>query len=133
MNTLFRFSESLKAVDDFRRLWQQLDSADSEKIVSETEKRVKEKVNSTLILFKYSMPYHSHRQAHHNPPISVTPERVPQNSIEAVCTLLKDCKTSIEENVTHAISTLSETLSAVVSAFKPSGKEHGPREAYDEL
>ncbi|KAF9049942.1 hypothetical protein BJ165DRAFT_1455149 [Panaeolus papilionaceus] len=114
MNTLFRFSESLKAVDDFRRLWQQLDSADSEKIVSETEKRVKEK-------------------AHHNPPISVTPERVPQNSIEAVCTLLKDCKTSIEENVTHAISTLSETLSAVVSAFKPSGKEHGPREAYDEL
>ncbi|PPQ62937.1 hypothetical protein CVT24_006177 [Panaeolus cyanescens] len=115
MNTLFRFSESLKAVDDFRQLWQQLDTEVSEKIVSESEKSVKEK-------------------SHHNPPVSVSPEQEPQTLVDAACTLLKHCKTSIEENVTHAISALSETFSAVVSAFRPSGKEHGPAGVnFDEL
>ncbi|KAF5351640.1 hypothetical protein D9756_007549 [Leucocoprinus leucothites] len=37
-NTLFRFSESLKAVDDFRNEWQELDKEESEKIITETEK-----------------------------------------------------------------------------------------------
>ncbi|KAJ3568857.1 hypothetical protein NP233_g5439 [Leucocoprinus birnbaumii] len=37
-NTLFRFSESLKAVDDFRQEWRQLDKAESERIITETEK-----------------------------------------------------------------------------------------------
>lgn len=37
-NTLFRFSESLKAVDDFRQEWQELDKGESERIIIETEK-----------------------------------------------------------------------------------------------
>lgn len=38
INTLFRFSESLKAVETFRRMWRELDEADTEKIASEVEK-----------------------------------------------------------------------------------------------
>lgn len=37
MNTLFRFSESLAAVDDFRRMWRQLDAPVTEKIATEVE------------------------------------------------------------------------------------------------
>ncbi|KAF6761277.1 hypothetical protein DFP72DRAFT_842863 [Ephemerocybe angulata] len=32
MNTLYRFSESLKAVDDFRKMWKELDSSESSKM-----------------------------------------------------------------------------------------------------
>ncbi|KAJ3513317.1 hypothetical protein NLJ89_g3017 [Agrocybe chaxingu] len=38
MNTLFRFSESLQAVDTFRKMWRELDEAETRQIVSETEK-----------------------------------------------------------------------------------------------
>jgi ERO1-like protein beta len=37
-NTLFRFSESLRAVDDFRQEWRELDQGESRKIIRETEK-----------------------------------------------------------------------------------------------
>jgi len=37
-NTIFRFSESLKAVDSFRSEWQGLDKHESQKIIDETEK-----------------------------------------------------------------------------------------------
>lgn len=43
-NTLFRFSESLKAVDDFRRDWQALDMDESQKIITETEKSTSARV-----------------------------------------------------------------------------------------
>ena len=38
MNTLFRFSESLAAVEDFRQMWRTLDEPSSQRIVSEAEK-----------------------------------------------------------------------------------------------
>ncbi|EKM80705.1 hypothetical protein AGABI1DRAFT_112451 [Agaricus bisporus var. burnettii JB137-S8] len=37
-NTLFRFSESIRAVDDFRREWKELDEAESRKLIKETER-----------------------------------------------------------------------------------------------
>jgi len=37
INTLFRFSESLAAVEDFRQMWRELDASIAEKIVTETE------------------------------------------------------------------------------------------------
>lgn len=43
-NTLFRFSESLKAVDDFRREWQKLDTEESQRIIVETEKSTRPRV-----------------------------------------------------------------------------------------
>lgn len=44
MNTLYRMSESLKAVDSFRRMWKELDSSESTKIAEQAEKITAEKV-----------------------------------------------------------------------------------------
>ena len=58
INTLFRFSESLKAVDDFRRIWRSLDSSDTRTIVTETDKitthpDVSSDIFSSLFTFSY--------------------------------------------------------------------------------
>lgn len=45
MNTLFRFSESLHAVEEFRRMWRALDQAEANKIVLKAEKATAEHVN----------------------------------------------------------------------------------------
>jgi ERO1-like protein beta len=37
MNTLYRFSESLKAVDDFRSMWRDLDSDESHSLAVKAE------------------------------------------------------------------------------------------------
>ena len=50
INTLFRFSESLKAVDDFRRIWRNLDSSDTRAIVSESDKITHSDVSSIPFL-----------------------------------------------------------------------------------
>jgi Endoplasmic Reticulum Oxidoreductin 1 (ERO1) len=40
INTLHRFSESLHAVDDFRRLWRESDAEESAELIREAEKAV---------------------------------------------------------------------------------------------
>ena len=50
INTLFRFSESLKAVDDFRRIWRNLDSSDTQTIVTEIDQITHSNVSSILFL-----------------------------------------------------------------------------------
>jgi ERO1-like protein beta len=40
INTLHRFSESLHAVDDFRRLWRESNAEESAKLIREAEKSV---------------------------------------------------------------------------------------------
>ena len=37
MNTLYRFSESLKAVDDFRQMWRNLDADESHSLAAKAE------------------------------------------------------------------------------------------------
>ncbi|KIM45269.1 hypothetical protein M413DRAFT_441951 [Hebeloma cylindrosporum] len=115
MNTLFRFSESLSAVEDFRTMWRELDASVTEKIVTETEK-------STANHAKYS------------PSANESP---PRTLIDAACahsvTLLRNCKDSIQENVTQAMSALGQAFNAVLSAFRPSGKEKGPSSVFGEL
>ncbi|CAA7261669.1 unnamed protein product [Cyclocybe aegerita] len=112
MNTLFRFSESLQAVDTFRKMWRELDEAETRQIVSETE--------------KMTAP-----QAKHSPVV------VPTNFFDAACaqsvTLLRHCKASIQENVTLAMNALGQAFNAVLSAFRPSGKERGPGGAFGDL
>ncbi|KAF8160831.1 hypothetical protein B0H34DRAFT_698292 [Crassisporium funariophilum] len=108
INTLFRFSESLKAVDDFRHMWRAMDSSDADRIVSETEKTTA-------------------AHGHFSPTSNEDHER---NLFDAACaqsrTILRNCKETITENVTQALSALGQALNAVVSAFKPSGKDRGP-------
>ena len=48
INTLFRFSESLKAFDDFRHIWWNLDLSDTQIIITETDKVTRPEVSSFL-------------------------------------------------------------------------------------
>ena len=50
INTLFRFSESLKAVEDFRHAWRNLDSSDTQTIITETDKITHDHVSRLLFL-----------------------------------------------------------------------------------
>ncbi|KAF9482120.1 endoplasmic oxidoreductin [Pholiota conissans] len=108
INTLYRFSESLAAVDDFRRIWRKLDAADTDKIATEVEK-------STSPHAKVSSPVN---------------EEYPANYFNAACahsvSLFNHCKITIQNNVTPAITALERAFTTLCSAFRLSGKENGP-------
>ncbi|KAF8200701.1 hypothetical protein BJ912DRAFT_946857 [Pholiota molesta] len=111
MNTLFRFSESLAAVDDFRRMWKQLDAPVTEKIATEVEKST------------------SPHSAKSSPPVNSN-EVYPGNLFDAACaqsiTLFNHCKATIQNNVTPALTALERAFTTFCSAFRLSGKENGP-------
>ncbi|PPQ77193.1 hypothetical protein CVT25_011039 [Psilocybe cyanescens] len=115
VNTLFRFSESLKAVDTFRKLWQEMDAAEAENIVKQTEKATA-----------------AHAQAFHSANVDYS-----RNYFDVACeqsmSALRHCKHSIEENVTQAMTALGHVFNAVLSAFRPSRKERGPGATYGDL
>jgi len=121
INTLFRFSESLKAVDDFRRMWRNLDSSDTQRIVAETEK----------ITHPDSSPEAS--------PSATSSESNSRNLFDSACAqsinLVRNCKQCIRENVTQAFNVLGQALNAVLSTFRPSEKDQGPSpgSSYGEL
>ncbi|KAF8904497.1 hypothetical protein CPB84DRAFT_1845438 [Gymnopilus junonius] len=103
MNTLFRFSESLQAVEDFRTMWR--DRSNAEATVTA-------------------------------PPTKFSPsanEDYPGKLFELACAQLRNCKDSIEENVTYAMTALGQAFNAFISVFRPSGKERGPSPAYGDL
>ncbi|KAF8973145.1 hypothetical protein BDZ97DRAFT_1779682 [Flammula alnicola] len=115
MNTLFRVSESLAAVDDFRRMWRELDKSDTEKIATEAE--------------KLTAPH-----AKFSPSAN---EDYSRNFFDVACaqsiSLLRNCRASIQENVTLAMTALGQAFSNILSAFRPSGKENGPGSTFGDL
>ena len=54
INTLHRFSESLHAVEVFRRLWRQSNAEESENLIREAEKAVNTPVSSAEGLLSVS-------------------------------------------------------------------------------
>lgn len=60
-------------------------------------------------------------------------EDYPARLFDLACAQLKNCKDSIEENVTYAMTALGQVFNAVLSVFRPSGKERGPGIAYGDL
>ncbi|KAF9568061.1 endoplasmic oxidoreductin [Agrocybe pediades] len=114
MNTLYRFSESLQAVEEFRTMWRALDQKEADKMVKKAEKNTAEHTTAT----------HHHDDQTEN-----------FNFFDMACAqsmnMLRNCKDTIEENVTQAVNALGNAFNAVLSAFKPSGKERGP--GYGEL
>ncbi|KDR75235.1 hypothetical protein GALMADRAFT_249218 [Galerina marginata CBS 339.88] len=115
LNTLFRFSESLYFVEDFRRMWRELDQSATEKILSQTETTT----------------------AHHAKFSPSANEDYPKNIFDTACvqsiSVLRNCKDSIQENVTYAITALGQALNAIISALRPSGKERGQSATYGDL
>ena len=52
-NTLFRFSESLESVNDFRRMWSETSVEESKKLVEDAEKSAEYHVRQHLLMSRY--------------------------------------------------------------------------------
>nr|GAT43005.1 endoplasmic oxidoreductin-1 [Mycena chlorophos] len=105
INTLHRFSESLAAVDTFRKMWRATSVEESEQLIVEAERVAKES----------SRPQPSPRAGH---------EYDPQEML--LTRWLRVCKESTVECVGMFVQIWLRAVSAVASVFTPSGKEHGP-------
>ncbi|KAF5317346.1 hypothetical protein D9611_003883 [Ephemerocybe angulata] len=116
MNTLYRFSESLKAVDDFRKMWKELDSSESSKIVEDVEKSAAPKAR---------------------PSPAVHADLPPRNVFDElqlwVRSLFKVCKSSTVDCISIFADLFWRTVNAVSVIFKPSSKANGPSSYKNEL
>jgi len=117
INTLFRFSESLKAVDDFRKLWTKLDRKDSDKIVSETER-------STSTASRAKVSPTADKDAHTN---------IFEAARIRVLTFIKTCKQSTTSCFCLLMEAFQQGLNAMASIFRPSDKDRGPSSQYGDL
>ncbi|KAF9075420.1 hypothetical protein BDP27DRAFT_1257115 [Rhodocollybia butyracea] len=114
VNTLHRFSESLEAVNQFRQLWADMSSTESEQLILEAEKA--------------AIPI---------PRRSPTSRGESSNNLfdEArmrVVSFIQICKESTLGCMARIMRMCLQGLHGVSSIFHPSGKENGPG-AYDEL
>ncbi|KAI0266792.1 endoplasmic oxidoreductin [Gloeopeniophorella convolvens] len=112
INTLHRFSESLHAVADFRRLWREANEEESAKLVREAENAV----NTPL-------PRPSPSVGADLPPAA--------NFVEAIRRRLAPWLQACKDGTIGCAGLVKEAvrrLTAILaSLFNPSGKEHGPR------
>ncbi|KAF8482907.1 endoplasmic oxidoreductin [Russula ochroleuca] len=113
INTLHRFSESLHAVDVFRRLWRESSAEESAKLVREAEKAVKTPLPRPSPSVSAGAPRATGL-------VKVTQQRV--------ALWIRACK----EGTIECASTVNEALrrmaAIAVSMLSLSGKEQGPRE-----
>ena len=102
MNTLYRFSESLHAVDKFRDMWRKLEPRESTKIAEKVEESTAAKARPSPAV-------------HEEPPLPSVFERL--------MSLFNVCKNSTVDCIRALFWRAANTL---VMFFKPSGKENGP-------
>ena len=121
-------------------MWRALDEKATKKIVSETEQSTASHVRIYYDLVLYApFPDLLPKQAKFSPNVNDNNDRVDgaHNLFDLACAqskvLLRNCKSSIEENVTNAMNVLGSAFNAVLSAFRPSGKERGPGGSYGDL
>ncbi|KAA1476037.1 endoplasmic oxidoreductin [Dentipellis sp. KUC8613] len=111
INTLYRFSESLKAVDEFRHLWRETSDADSDELIREANRAVA------------GWPRPSPAVGDDYPP--------PTNFVEQIqrrlAPLMRACKESTVGCVGIVMQILERVTSAFSSLFGQSGKDQGPR------
>lgn len=114
INTLFRFSESLKFYDDFRRMWQTTGSSNSEKSPLDADK--------TLL---HTIPSPSANEDNLNPF---------DQGMFRFASLFRICKSNTVDCLALFLKAFQTWLGKLLSAFRPSGKENGPSGAqYGEL
>ncbi|KAG2015449.1 endoplasmic oxidoreductin-1 [Coprinopsis cinerea AmutBmut pab1-1] len=108
MNTLFRFSESLKAVDDFRKMWKELDADETQSLASKAE--------STATALPKPSPQ--------------VGAMVPISFIDQLAEELRSwfhlCKISTVDCINVFVRWFWRFVRAVSVIFRTSGKENGP-------
>lgn len=104
INTLFRFSESLAIVEEFRKMWRALDEPSSQGFFSETEDA-------------------AGVQAIYVPPVKYNQSRT---LIDSACERLRTCGHFLAANVTPAISFLGQAVQNLLTFFRHSRIERTP-------
>ncbi|KAI0051924.1 endoplasmic oxidoreductin [Auriscalpium vulgare] len=111
INTLHRFTESLHAVADFRRLWRAANATDSAKLIQEAEKAVKSQpARPSPVVGAEDMP----------------PANLLQGVQRRLAPLVQACKDGTVECASIVVEVLQRVSAVVASVFKGSGKEQGP-------
>ncbi|KAH9978619.1 endoplasmic oxidoreductin [Lactifluus volemus] len=116
INTLHRFSESLHAVEVFRRLWRESSVEESVKLIREAEKAVKINISPPL---QPSLPVST------NAPPAARLVEVMQNRAALWVRVCKEGTIECAEMVKVAMRRVVEILVSVASL---SGKDQGPRD-----
>jgi len=114
MNTLYRFSESLRAVDDFRQMWRNLDATETKVIAANVEKSTAPK------------PHPSPAVHEETPP----PRSVIDQLRQQLGSIFKVCKNSTVDCIGIFSRLFWKMVQAITRLFGTSGKENGPGSAY---
>ncbi|KAF8070640.1 hypothetical protein FPV67DRAFT_1488144 [Lyophyllum atratum] len=109
MNTLHRFVESLVAVNKFRSMWSAMSSTDSEDLITKTEQQS-----------VAGKPQPSPQVGHE--PLTNAFEEAQLR----LTSLLRVCKNGTLCCLEYLLDCVHCGINAVLSVFKPSGKEDGP-------
>uniref|UniRef100_A0A0W0F0D6 Endoplasmic oxidoreductin-1 n=1 Tax=Moniliophthora roreri TaxID=221103 RepID=A0A0W0F0D6_MONRR len=108
INTLHRLSESLDAVDRFRKLWSEISPSETQHLILEAERAVAGQAR----------------------PPSMADVGEPPNFINAsrlrLSALIKSCKESTKACMGTLVEVWLRGIKTVKSIFRPSGKENGP-------
>ncbi|THH21342.1 hypothetical protein EW146_g206 [Bondarzewia mesenterica] len=111
INTLHRFTESLHAVNEFRRMWRETNTADSEKLIREAEKTAN------------AWPRPSPQVGEDAPPAGSLIEEI-QRRLGPLIQACRDGTSGCVGLVVEAFERIATTFS---SLFKLSGKDQGLR------
>jgi len=107
INTLHRFSESLAAVNDFRKMWAEADALEEARLIE-----------AAAAASGASKPRHSPTAGR---------DLAPGNLLEDVLEWVRACRDGTVGCVKGLVDGLQTLVSAVVGTFKMSGKDQGPR------
>ena len=134
INTLHRFSESLAAVNDFRKLWAAADAQDEERMIEAAASAAQPpRVRLVDQLFSRGScgadvsPFARavFSQSLHSPVAGK--DTAPDTFLADLLVWLQACRDGTVGCVRGLVEGLWDVLDRVVSLFKMSGKEQGPR------
>lgn len=115
INTLHRFSESLDATNQFRKIWSEISETESEELIFEAQKAT----------------------AGNPRPSPLAGQERPENLLEEArirfVTLFRVCKESTVECMTLIRNVWLKGVRAISAVLKPSGKENGPGSGFGDL
>jgi hypothetical protein len=126
INTLFRFSESLEAVEDFREVWKATSAAEGEKLIVEAERsaaatsRVRKQTKCLRVVWLLTGLI----QPRPSPAAGREPD---EKRLDVVLARwLRVCKESTIGCMGLVFAMWQRGVQALASLFTPSGKERGP-------
>ncbi|KAL0577628.1 endoplasmic oxidoreductin-1 [Marasmius crinis-equi] len=114
INTLHRLSESLEAVNQFRKMWSEIDSTETEHLIQEAEKAVTGQRTTVSEVPR--------------------PTDLPGIVRMRVTSVIQMCKESTSDCLRMLLTMWRRGVRTLAAVFRPSGKEHGPGASfYEEL